>query len=345
MALRDDTRIPLPFGQEVHMFAGISRESPLRRVLASVFAGLILLAAHSPAFAAEYKLTLSRRPLGTSNWSGPMEYGPFPSYAECEQRRELLEWRLRQERPIEVKGSCTAVGVNIPWNALAVIASFIAFGAYKLLRKSKHAGRETTAKKQRTEPAPHINPDPTERQPDGWLETTTTIAHSLEQGRKEWFDSCVALLEAVLPGKIANRSPAGPASLAMKAYQLWWTTAFIAEKAYVPVSQWKDFAADVLYAQVCGPELHEVWNFVRRYDEAAADRATQLYRFTSDVARHVLGTESPLVEGLGIGAAVPRFVFGTKIVVASAFGDQATVQLLLSELDRYWEKVRPSPEG
>lgn len=101
-----------------------------------------------------------------------------------------------------------------------------------------------------------------------WSTISLNISKGLEDIRKTWFDSCVKVLQESSSKKgkdslaieIVNIHLGGGADLAIKAYQLYLVSGFLAQHAYIPPSEGKDFA-DILYAQVCGTQIEECLAF------------------------------------------------------------------------------------
>jgi len=171
-----------------------------------------------------------------------------------------------------------------------------------------------------------------------WGSIALNIAKGLEDVRTMWFNSCVQTLKEKSPEQdddsveieAVNNRLGGNADLAIKAYQLFLTSSSIGQHNYIKSSEGKDFA-DILYAQVCGINLEECLSFFSRYHKAN-DGGTQLFRFSSDVAKYITGKEAPLSESMLIASTVPKFMAINHIVVARSFGDDKTVHKINSKL-------------
>jgi hypothetical protein len=162
------------------------------------------------------------------------------------------------------------------------------------------------------------------------------IAKGLEEVRKIWFDSCVKLLRESakknsLDIHLVTIRLGGEGDLAIRAYQLLLVSNCLAKYTYIPPSQGKDFA-DILYAQVCGTKVETILSFLSRYHEVT-DSGTQLFRFSSDVAKYITGNESPLAESTLLASTLLPFAVMNHLVVASCFADDKTVKKLESELN------------
>ncbi|NVM54780.1 MAG: hypothetical protein HWN66_13845 [Candidatus Helarchaeota archaeon] len=176
---------------------------------------------------------------------------------------------------------------------------------------------------------------------EDWSTTSLYISKGLEKLRRKWFDLCVKTLQESSSEKgkdsldieVVNIRLGADADLAIKAYQLYLVSGFLAKHAYISLSEGKDFA-DILWAQVCGTQIEECLAFFSRYHEVQSDGGTQLFRFSSDVAKYITGNEAPLFESMLIGQTVGALVGSVHILVASCFGDEKTVKKLESKFTR-----------
>jgi hypothetical protein len=145
-------------------------------------------------------------------------------------------------------------------------------------------------------------PDRTE-----WGEIVNNITLGLMQVREDWFETCVETLEDASTDErtivIQRLTLDGDGLRAANAYQLFLVSSFLAGHRYIPPSQGRDFA-DLLFAQVCGSDLTDTMEFFVRY-QRAPDRGNGLFRFASDIAEHITGNKTPLMEGMAVGASTP----------------------------------------
>lgn len=168
-----------------------------------------------------------------------------------------------------------------------------------------------------------------------WAVISFNLSARLEALRREYFEQCVKVIQEYSKEKdepemkIVNRELGGKADLAIKAYQLYLTSLFLAHHGYIPKSQGKDFA-DILYAQVCGTQLVDCLSYFSRYHGAKG--GDQLRYFSNDVASYITGNDRPLWEGLLIGPSVIPFTQLVHLTVAEAFGDNKTAEKVSREL-------------
>ncbi len=168
-----------------------------------------------------------------------------------------------------------------------------------------------------------------------WRAISLNISKGLDEMRKIWFDSCVEKIQSNLSNKDSpnieeiNTHLEGEAELAIKAYQLYIVSGFLAQHLYIPPSEGKDFA-DILYAQVCGTKIKEILAFLSSYDEVHGEVEQQTFRFCSDVAKHIMGDKGALAASILIVPSIPSFIAINQYVVAECFGDKKTANELLS---------------
>jgi len=166
-----------------------------------------------------------------------------------------------------------------------------------------------------------------------WSAISLSIAQGLEGLRKQFFAFCVDSIKDSLPEEdehsqeveVKNTSLGGEAELAIKAYQLYLTSLFLGEHEYISPKDVRDFA-DLLYAQVSGTQLEQCLDYLSRYTEPEIDGGTQLFRFSSDVAKYITASEAPLIEAMAISSAFGTFVALHHMLVAEIFGDEKTVK-------------------
>lgn len=174
-----------------------------------------------------------------------------------------------------------------------------------------------------------------------WSGICTTIAVSFERDRKEFFGNCLKIAEAKqkgasLPTERLNSTMGGVADLALRAYQLIQSTRLISAQKYIPPSDGQDFA-DLLWAQVCGTHMDDVFELVDRYHEKPADEAE---RFSFDVARYITcdddGLSPPSMFALMVEIMMltPQLTGHTAMIVAAAFADEKTVQDMRAQLEQ-----------
>ena len=176
--------------------------------------------------------------------------------------------------------------------------------------------------------------------PEDWLEKSLCIAKGLEHLRKTWYNFGVKILQEQQTNgkdspdiKLANINLGGDADLAIKAFQLYFVSWFIAQHTYIPRKNGKDFA-DILYSQVCGTQIEKCMEFLSRYYEVQSDVDMQIFRFVSDVAKYITENEAPLTESMLLGSTVPNFVANIHLIVAKCFDDEGTVKEIEAQLKK-----------
>ncbi len=175
------------------------------------------------------------------------------------------------------------------------------------------------------------------REPDRshWGEIVNNITVGLEHVRQRWFKMCVEGLQQVSseesPITIKKQNIGGNGLRAVKAYQLFLVSYFLAQHRYIPPSQGRDFA-DLIFAQVCGSDLEGCLQYFARYE--GADGGMGLFRFTSDFAVYITETEAPLMEAMALGATAPTLAHLSHMVLAASFADHQTVEMLQRKLEQ-----------
>jgi len=164
-----------------------------------------------------------------------------------------------------------------------------------------------------------------------WSDICTAIAVPLERDRKAFFENCLKI------AKVKQKDDCLPIEpdLALRAYQLLQATRLISARKYISPSDGRDFA-DLLWAQVCGTHLDDVLELVERYQEKPKEEAE---RFGFDVARYIVGDDTqfpPSAFGLmaEIMMMTPQLTGHTATIIATAFGDQESVQDIRTQLER-----------
>jgi len=170
-----------------------------------------------------------------------------------------------------------------------------------------------------------------------WLTICTSIASELQELRQRWFRSFLDLILKYSGKEVVNSALEGEAELALKAYQLYLVSSFLAGHEYIPQHEGKDFA-DLLYAQVCGTQLPECLHFLERYHEVGSDTSEevgrQTFRVASDVLEYILGGENPWVEASASIHLFPAYGLLHHAVVANSFGDDQTVQIIRERITK-----------
>lgn len=177
-----------------------------------------------------------------------------------------------------------------------------------------------------------------------WAVICLNLAKNLEKIRNEWFGQCVGILEYISKDKerdieIKNRKLENECESALKAYQLFIITGIL--HYYIKPEKGKDFG-DLLFAYVCGKELEDCLKYFDRYYEVENDGGTQLFRFSSDVAKYITGNESPLVEGVALGSSFTPFYLMTQLATVEAFRDEDKIEKISKSLNEYFEKNNKS---
>lgn len=173
------------------------------------------------------------------------------------------------------------------------------------------------------------------------------IAKELAVVRETWFEGCVAAFEEArtanppIDTRVANRTFGRDVDLMIKAYQLAFTIPFLMAAYFPrvkrrvgnppPGQSGEEGFIDAFYATVAGADLSETAAYTRRYDEASrkeGQKGTGLITFSSDIARYIAGDDPLASEGMLLWPHVGILIAMTKIIVANAFGDRATVKRL-----------------
>ena len=170
-----------------------------------------------------------------------------------------------------------------------------------------------------------------------WLRICTSIASQLQVLRQRWFRSFLNVITKYSSKKVVNSALEGDAELALKAYQLYLVSGFLAGHDYIPQHEGKDFA-DLLYAQVCGTQLPECLRFLERYHEVGSDTSEevgrQIFRVASDVLEYILGGENPWVQASASRHLFPAYNLLHHLVVADSFGDDQTAQIIRERITK-----------
>lgn len=174
-----------------------------------------------------------------------------------------------------------------------------------------------------------------------WAIICLNIAKNLERIRNEWFNQSVGILDYLSKDKgndieIKNRILGNECDSALKAYQLFIVTGIL--HFYIAPEKGKDFG-DLLFAYVCGKELEECLKYFDRYYEVENDGGTQLFRFSSDIAKYITGNEAPLAEGMALGSNFTPLYLMTQLATAEAFHDEENIKKLSKSLEDYFKKV------
>lgn len=169
-----------------------------------------------------------------------------------------------------------------------------------------------------------------------WFSISTNISLELKDLREFWFDYCIKTINHRRQSTNINHvnfntELKGVADIAIKAYQLYLSSTFIAQHTYIDLSVGKEFA-DILYAQVCGTEIKECMVYFERYMELNGN-STQLFRFSSDVANYITGKED-ITSAMEISMAFPILVNVNHQIISRNFNDMDTVELLKAELEK-----------
>ena len=170
-------------------------------------------------------------------------------------------------------------------------------------------------------------------QRQGWHVISQSIASGLEAARKDWFQMCVEFLQRIdgkahkyswVP-KVKNCNLGGEADLALRGFQIYLSSGFVANHDYIFKDERRDFI-DILCDKVCGAGVAKALKYVSRYRRVEDDTYAQLFRISSDIARYITESEKPLAETKAVAMAVPDFVAMNQAVVAHAFGDLETIK-------------------
>lgn len=161
-----------------------------------------------------------------------------------------------------------------------------------------------------------------------WLPISTELTTKFAEVRSGWFAGCVRTLEHANEA-IVNGSLGSDTEITIKAYQLLTTSRFLGTKPYIALSDGAAFA-DLLYAQVCGDQIHQVIERVQIYDHP--DIGKQTWKVGTDVASYISGERS--IAGVLLSTKVLTLALITQGLVAVAFADNATALEIESKLKR-----------
>ena len=125
--------------------------------------------------------------------------------------------------------------------------------------------------------------------------------------------------------KVKNCHLGGEADLALRGFQIYLSSGFVANHDYIFKDERRDFT-DILCDKVCGARVGKALRYISRYRRVEDDTYAQLFRFSSDIARYITESEKPLAETTAVAVAVPDFVVMNQVVVAHAFGDLETIR-------------------
>ena len=179
------------------------------------------------------------------------------------------------------------------------------------------------------------------------------MAVAFERDRKAFFENCLNTIAEVkgntllsfvrrvlkpdpkgrnnLPVEIAKKTIGGRADLALRAYQLIQATRLISAQKYISPSDGQDFA-DILWAQVCGTHMDDVCELLDRYYEK---RDAEEERLGFDVALYITGDPAWALRLTAVVMMQTTQLTGhTAMIVATAFGDEETVQDIRAQLER-----------
>ncbi|HAM50086.1 MAG TPA: hypothetical protein DCP92_05095 [Nitrospiraceae bacterium] len=168
----------------------------------------------------------------------------------------------------------------------------------------------------------------------------TDLCYSLEDLRHLWFNSCyeafnVEAGEGVV--KYLNDNLVGEADYAMRAYQLYLVSGFLAEHSYMEPSMTKEFIS-VLRQQILGTHLDECLLYYGRYSET--NEGQRLSHFCKDITKHITGGETPMTESLLLLSRCFPILFNvTHMWVAKAFDDHETVHKLEDNFKKTYERT------
>jgi hypothetical protein len=158
------------------------------------------------------------------------------------------------------------------------------------------------------------------------------MTREFEHIRRSWYEKCAASIyerwmEALDERElnVVSRGIGGLAEQALRAQQLMLCHDIVERRQYLDTKSSREFL-DIMSASVCGGDLDSCRNLIERY--RGADQATGLFRFSADVARHIVDLEKPLMAATIVAAMFQSLVVGTRFVVASSFGDSTEVARL-----------------
>lgn len=183
---------------------------------------------------------------------------------------------------------------------------------------------------------------------EDWPAISLYITKELEDVRKEWFGWCVRTFEKAADSfkqekdmdyqiEVKNKHLSGEAELAIKAYQLFLASGFIAKHKYISQQEGKYFA-DLLYAQVCGTQLEECLPYFHHYLTTRESEGHHVYFFLKDVANYITGNQATLVEVTFIQPIFLILVDATCLAIAYAFGDEETSKEIRERLEKQMPK-------
>ena len=171
----------------------------------------------------------------------------------------------------------------------------------------------------------------TAREPD-WKLACDKIADGFDTVRKSQFESAVKVIQRRLRHELSTlrTSLGGDADCALKGFQLWLATRFLATHPYVPPSESKTFFG-LLNVGVSGEDLQHALGYLQEFHEYRRDPIEQCVQVAFPVANYITLTPHPIAATL-VGRLMPVFICNTESVIADAFGDRATLDQLQSDM-------------
>ncbi len=166
-----------------------------------------------------------------------------------------------------------------------------------------------------------------------------SISGKLDIFRKKWFEHWIQAIEQSDRDDVEVKNPhlGGHGEFALMAYQLQHTSQMLAQLAYIPPFEGRDFA-DYLYHEVCGSEvvIREAMVMIGWYQKAESDGASEPFRVALPVMEYITGSDSVPVDLTVLMALdIVTLALSTKIAIADEFGDDNTIQELNEQLEEF----------
>lgn len=159
------------------------------------------------------------------------------------------------------------------------------------------------------------------------------IAAGFKTLREEQFDSATRVLERRLGREltILRKPLGGDADRALRGYQLWITTVFVAVHPYVPQEESQSFFRS-LSSAVCRDDVERVLSYYQEFHQCRHDVAEQMARVAFPVVNYLTVQPHPMATTL-VARLMPIYVCNTQMVISDTFGDLATINQLESEME------------
>jgi len=170
------------------------------------------------------------------------------------------------------------------------------------------------------------------------------IAMGFDLVRQRYFNDVLRNIEsqAAREDLTGRRTLEGEADLALKGYQMFLLSFFMAGHKYVKDGDFQEFAGHLAIA-LCGMDLTEAQRYQVRFHESRNDLTALMYSVAVFLADHIISAEEPAGRLL-TARSVPLFTFATQLEIAKEFADRQTIVVLQRQIEETLESLtRPAP--